>query len=54
MTILDPSPRPGRDGRDAAKPDPRAGKAGPFRPAEGARNPITTLFWTDGGLAGGE
>ena len=25
MTILDPSPRPGHDGRDVAKPDPRAG-----------------------------
>jgi len=25
MTILDPSPRPGHYGRDAAKPDPRAG-----------------------------
>jgi hypothetical protein len=25
MTILDPSPRPAHDGRDAAKPDPRAG-----------------------------
>jgi hypothetical protein len=25
MTILNPSPRPGHDGRDAAKPDPRAG-----------------------------
>jgi hypothetical protein len=25
MTIFDPSPRPGDDGRDAANPDPRAG-----------------------------
>jgi hypothetical protein len=25
MTILDPSSRPGHDGRDVAKPDPRAG-----------------------------
>jgi hypothetical protein len=46
MTILDPSPRSDRQARSARwRADARAG---PFRAGEGARNPITMLFWTDG------
>jgi hypothetical protein len=44
MTILDPSPRPARDGRDAAKPDPRAGTLTLPGTFTAARLKVTTML----------
>jgi hypothetical protein len=44
MTILDPGPRPGHDGRDAAKPDPRAGTLSLPGTLTASRLKVTTML----------
>jgi hypothetical protein len=44
MTILDPRPRPGHDGRDVAKPDQRAGTLTLPGTLTAARLKVTTIL----------